>query len=373
MLKKLLSAVSALFVTLGLLGLSAPTQAHAEVTGNTTVSYGAANVQDSTVVTAVADADVVGKVNLEYIYKDGLTYTGKCPKVKKVTSKLLKKKCFVLRSGKFVNSGRHHNGKIYWYTDYAKNTKFVKRSDGWHKASCGNYARFKKYPSLNVKSIALVSSFAEVSVTVKVIATASVTAKADAWCKSNSGSASGSASATGHGYAEASASGSAKTAAEATIIASGKIRDSLRTKAEAHARVDASATASASAEAKAVCTETPTPTPTPTPVTPAPKLIETDTINDVLVSNSRTITVTGTVASGHTAIIFASAKNGGSITANKTQTVSGSFTKSVTYMAPSEVPTGGNDWVEFTLTQDDDQSDTVSTNHFVITARPVTP
>lgn len=369
MFKKFLSLIFGAVITLGLLGLSAPTPAQAEVTGNTTVSYGAANVVDSTVVTAVADADVVGKVNLEFISKTGLTYKGKCPKVKKVTSKLLKsKKCFVLKAGKFVNSGRHSSGKIYRYTDYAKNTKFIKKSDGWHKADCDNFARFKRYPSLTVKSIALVRSFAEVSVTVKVVATASVKATADAWCKSNSGSASGSAYATGYGSAYAYASASAKTQLEATIKASGSIRTSVRTEAEGHAKVSASATASASAEAKAVCTET-----TPTPVTPAPKLIETDTINDVVVSNSRTITVTGTVAIGHTATLFASAKNGGSITSGKTQTVSGAFTKTVNYAAPSEVPTSGTDWVEFTLTQDDDQSDSVSTNHFVITARPATP
>lgn len=111
----------------------------------------------------------------------------------------------------------------------------------------------------------------------------------------------------------------------------------------------------------------------------APNLIETETINDVVVNNTRTITVTGTVASGHSATLFASAKNGGSITANKTQTVSGNFTKTITYMAPSEVPVAGNgvaagrDQVEFTLIQDDGQKDTIATNQFVITPRPVTP
>lgn len=115
------------------------------------------------------------------------------------------------------------------------------------------------------------------------------------------------------------------------------------------------------------------------PPTPAPDLIEIETINDVLVNNTRTITITGTVANGHTATLFSSAKNGGSITAGKTQTVSGSFTVQITYLAPDEVPganngvAAGHDQVAVTLTQDDGQKDMISTNQFEIRPAPVDP
>lgn len=108
------------------------------------------------------------------------------------------------------------------------------------------------------------------------------------------------------------------------------------------------------------------------PVVPTPKLIDVDTINDVLINNTRTITVTGTVAPNHTAALVASAKNGGSITVGKSQTVKGNFTATVTYKAPSEVPgangdiAAGKDRVDFVLTQDDGQSASISTNQFVI-------
>ena len=106
---------------------------------------------------------------------------------------------------------------------------------------------------------------------------------------------------------------------------------------------------------------------------PAPQILEVDTVNDVLINNSRYIKVVGTVAPGHAATLFATADNGGSITANKTQTVSGSFTVKVTYRAPSEPPlanngiAAGKDRVTFTLTQDDGQQTKLSTNQFGIT------
>lgn len=371
--KRFTGALVSLLLALGLLGLIAPATATADgIDSGSTVSYSSSEVTDETVVTDIATGDAMGKTNLEFIVKDGITYKGKCPTVSKVTSKLLKsKKCFVLKKGKkFVNSGRNRAGKVVYYTDTTKsNTKFIKVNGVWRKANCGNYARFKTYPALKASSVVIVKSFAEVTVTVKVIAKASVTAKAEAWCKSGSSSASGSATATATAEASATATASAKTELEATIKATNSVRVSVLNKVEAAAKAEAAIKATAKAEAKAVCTEV---KPTPPP-TPAPKLIETDTINDVVVSNSRTITVSGTVAKGHTATLFASAKNGGTISSGKSQTVSGSFSTKVTYVAPDEVPDGGKDWVEFTLTQDDGQVDTASTNKFVITVRPETP
>lgn len=124
------------------------------------------------------------------------------------------------------------------------------------------------------------------------------------------------------------------------------------------------------------CTTTSTPTP---PSTPAPTLVEITTVNDVLVGNSRTLNVSGTVASGHTAVLFCAAKNGGTITYGKQQTVAGSFTATIGYTAPSEVPTAngdiaaGHDRVDCALTQDDDQSASISSNQFEIRQLPSDP
>lgn len=367
MFKRIIGVLVGVFMTAGLLQALNPTAAYAEVQSGSTVSYSSSEVTDETVVTAVANGDVQGKVNLEFIVKGGITYKGSCPKVSKVTSKLLKsKKCFVLKSGKFVNSGRNRAGKVVYFTDSAKNTKFIKKGSSWRKANCGNYVRFKTYPSLKASGVAMVESFGEVSVSVKVTAKASVTATAEAWCKSDSSSARGTGSASGTAEASAEATASAKTEVEAKAKASSSIRMTVRNQAEAEVKAEAAAKAKAKAEAQAVCTET-------APPTPAPSIIEVTTVNDFRLNQEGFITASGTVASGHTATLFASAKNGGTISANKSQTVSGSFTVKVTYVAPSEVPTDGTDQVEFTLTQDDGQRATKSTNVFKILERQTTP
>lgn len=185
--------------------------------------------------------------------------------------------------------------------------------------------------------------------------------------------------------ASASVSGSASAWVEAYISVRARTLTSIKVSATNSAQVSANTQITASGslkaavkiaiegEAKAMCNFTPPDT------TPAPDLLEIDTINDVLVNNTRTITIKGTVAPGHTATLFASALNGGSITAGKTQTVSGSFTAQVTYMAPSEVPganngvAAGHDQVKVTLTQDDGQKDDISTNQFEIRPAPVDP
>jgi hypothetical protein len=180
-----------------------------------------------------------------------------------------------------------------------------------------------------------------------------------------------------YGEASASASGSAsasirvKIREKVTAVEAKKIE--LLTSARAKAKT--AAEAAAMARVKLECGET------PTPVTPKPDLIEISTINDVLVNNSRTITVSGNVAPGHTGTLFCTSRNGGSITAGKQQSVSGSFTKQITYTAPSEVPgpnaeygiAAGRDRVDCTVTQDDGQKDDISTNQFEIRPAPVDP
>lgn len=109
--------------------------------------------------------------------------------------------------------------------------------------------------------------------------------------------------------------------------------------------------------------------PPPPAVVPAPDLVEIDTINDVLVNNSRTITVSGNTAPAHIGTLFCTAETG-TISAGKQQSVSGSFSKQITYTAGSEP---GTDQVTCTLTQDDGQKDTISTNRFAIRPAPVDP
>jgi hypothetical protein len=116
---------------------------------------------------------------------------------------------------------------------------------------------------------------------------------------------------------------------------------------------------------------------TPPPSTPAPMLFGADTVNDVLVNNTRTVTVHGSLAPGHGGTLVAQAANGGTITVNGSQHVTngtdGTFTATVTYMAPSEAPQANgdiaydHDRVDFTLIQDDGQSAHTSTNSFGIT------
>lgn len=107
--------------------------------------------------------------------------------------------------------------------------------------------------------------------------------------------------------------------------------------------------------------------------TPQPVLTEITTVNDVVVNNSRTLDVSGSVAPNHGGTLTCTANNGGTITAGKTQSVSGQFTKQITYTAPSEVPSGGYDSVTCNVMQDDGQHDEITSNQFAIKPAPVDP
>lgn len=158
----------------------------------------------------------------------------------------------------------------------------------------------------------------------------------------------------------------ALTEAEARAKGKTQVEVSVKSSTEVAGKIMASGEVNAEGKAEASCTSS---TPPP-PSVPAPNILEVTTVNDFRTGQEGFITATGTVASGHAAILFASAKNGGTITANKSQTVSGNFTVNVTYKASTEV---GTDQVEFTLTQDDGQKATKSTNVFNILERQTTP
>lgn len=177
-------------------------------------------------------------------------------------------------------------------------------------------------------------------------------------------------------YASASATASASSSAKVQTKLKYMVKATNAKKVELIASLKSTVKAAAQAEAKAKITIK---CGAPPPSTPAPSLIEADTINDVLLNNTRTINVSGTVAPGHTATLVATALNGGSIVVGKTQTAKGNFAAEVTYKAPSEVPganngvPAGKDQVKFVLTQDDGQQATITTNQFVIKAIPPDP
>lgn len=165
-------------------------------------------------------------------------------------------------------------------------------------------------------------------------------------------------------YASASADASASATAKVQTKLKYMVSATNAKKAELIASVKSKVKASAEAKAEAKITITCGKAPVA-----KPQLLEIDTINDVLVNNTRMITPKGTVASGHTATLFCSA-GVGSITSGKSQTVSGSFNAPITYKAPDEP---GTDKVTCTLTQDDGQKDSISTNEFKIKVIPPDP
>ncbi len=157
----------------------------------------------------------------------------------------------------------------------------------------------------------------------------------------------------------------ALTEAEARAKGKTQVEPPVKSDTSVEGKIKLDAETKAEGKAEASCTSTP-----PPPSVPAPSILEITTVNDFRTGQEGFITATGTVASGHTANLFASAKNGGTIIANKSQTVSGNFTVNVTYKASTEV---GTDQAEFTLTQDDGQKATKSTNVFNILERQPTP
>lgn len=294
------------------------------------------------------------------------------------TPKTEQKKCFrIRRGGVYYTSFKSSSGVTLWkWKAYPAGYRFCKSGKVVIDPNCHNTVQISGPKARSPKGrkpdvFIEVPSFSW-QVTATATTAASAKASAEAKCEANGVSAS--ASALGQGYASgsatATASGSSQVEAATAARAAAKAKAaSLKFSLEAKALAEASAKASAAAAAEAHCTGAPE---QPAP-TPAPQLLEIDTINDVLVNNTRTITVVGNTAPSHNGTLFCTAKNGGSITANKTQNVSGSFTKQVTYAAPSEVPSGGKDWVSCTLTQDDGQVVSITTNQFVIMPRPVTP
>ncbi len=113
----------------------------------------------------------------------------------------------------------------------------------------------------------------------------------------------------------------------------------------------------------------------PVPETPGPEMQSITLVNFVYVGHQISLNISGTVAPNQTAELFCKALNGGTVTsATRRQNVpSGSFDRSIDYVAPGEIPDvltdgsgnvvvpAGHDMVECTITQANGKSDTIRT------------
>lgn len=373
MKRMILAMMAALAVIIGLLGFTPVAQAD---TGKVTIT---AHVEAVAIANASASASATGAVS-------AYSFVGAQIRSKAKTTR----NCFWSRGYNSTQSGWFWDGvpskvcKLKHPTHFAGHKVFYKKVGGGTTGrNCGNWFRPVNGPktkavvldakagttaTVAVKACARATVSANVAVTlgytyngvhkteVQVVAVDNATA-------SNCSSSTARVKVTKHLSLKTSGNAIAKAKASATASAKARATASAVANAEAKARV------SVDLVIEIPIGPTPPPPPTPTPI-----LLEASTINDVLVNNSRTIGVTGIVPVGHTATLFATAKNGGSIISGKNQSVgSGQFTGQVTYLAPSEVPSGGHDQVSFTLTLDNGRTASISTNQFEIRPAPVDP
>lgn len=386
MKRYIISIIAAFAVMMGITTFTATAANASDTTtpptsGSTITSESSSSSTDEARVTSAGSIDATANAKtLAYIKASGMA---------KSDHKYSKPKSITLgKSASYYTSYKNYAGKEVWHwKKYSKGKKFYLGRDGWyHDPNCYNKIAIKgkKKPKSAIVvsgSVKIVKSFTYVAkASATVTATAKATAKA--WCRNEWTSAEATAEAYSSASAEASASASGYTKVSAEASAKGSAKSlalsaSFQSSIKLRVLADAQAKATADASAKVTCASGPT---TP-PATPKPVLFEISTINDVLINNTRTNSVSGTVAPGYTGNLFCTARNGGTITAGKQQQVSGNFSAQHTYMAPSEVPAAnsefniaaGRDRVDCTLTQNDGQSVSISTNQFEIRPAPVDP
>lgn len=360
--------VTAIAVMFGGTAFVAPSAANADggtQSGSEITSESSSSSSDSAKVTSSAHAGgTITAKTVAYVKAKGT------PKAQQTNCRTINKSASYWTS--YINS----SGQEVWHWKfYPKGKRFCKIGGVMRDPVCHNKVKIgtpkvKKPQGIIIKGkIKIIASFKFVAeAEAKVTATAKATARS--WCKNEWTEAEAYASASTSAFAFARARASAKTKGSAEAKASGAARElslsaSFRAGVEVDAKAKAKATATADAFAKVTCGEGPP----PPPATPAPDMLEISTVNDVLVNNSRTITYSGNTAPNHSGSVFCTA-NTGTITAGKQQNVSGQFNKQITYTAGDEP---GYDQVTCTLTQDDGQTDTISTNQFEIRPAPVDP
>lgn len=387
MIKRMLFALIGVFVLIGLTGFQ---PASATTTDNReenigTVVYSAASFAASGAAAAkqAVKATSKGKILLSV-------------SVKGIPKKQIKK-CWKEKPGKWVwNEGlKPGNGKRSagrWQVRKGDNTFCTKKGKGSRvfKKSCNNeiwgLKGTRKVPTVpRIKGKVTFQNYLSYAGKVSVTSTQKGSASAYAAqyqdgkkvCEASS-IVSGSSSAKSWAVVRVKARSTTNIAIKAARAARIKIANSTKIRGDLRVGVHTSIEGKVAAWCNV---PTPPPTTPPPPVVPKPKLLEITTVNDVLVNNTRTIAVVGNTAPGHTGTLFCTARNGGTITAGKSQSVSSNFSKQITYKAPDEVPAAnseyniaaGRDRVDCTVTQDDGQTATISTNQFEIRPAPVDP
>jgi hypothetical protein len=329
----------------------------------TTCASASATSKDVSIAKAKARHTADGRLVLSFIMPDGMP-------------KEIRHGCDTIPAGHaYVNDYYDSLGNRHWVKKIAPPGGVKICFDGhvWRVVLCGNQVIWKKIGRVHSmakgsyairrkqKLYAKAMSEAESQSHSSVVAT-----QQTGPCAGSSASADAEASGTAKAVAKVSAwsMSELKVAVEGT---KGNLQVQVVDKATADAKTIAKTRAHTNVEAKIVCNAPPA-----QPSTPAPVLSEITTVNDVVVNNSRTLDVSGSVAPNHGGTLTCSATYG-SITAGKTQSVSGQFTKQITYTAPSEVPAGGHDSVTCNLMQDDGQHDQITSNQFEIRPAPVDP
>lgn len=326
------------------------------------------------------------KIELEFNMKSGIKQTKNESKNKGcklvASEKKVPKgaKCVRLKKGaSFTNSGRLRSGGIKKYRDKVTTPwmKFVKRGSHWYKAgytyskgkkkgkktgNCGNESWFKgPKPATTYKQITLVSSFKDVEVDakIKIAESGKVTALATVTCPGGSGaSATSSASASYWVYVSVRI----KIKYTTQIKVRGPASISLKQKTDVSTEVQAKAILAIKTEAKAWCKDSP-------PPAEKPVIVDITQINDVGVNETTRMCATFNVPGSDSAkLTFASSFAGFQEGRTPSFDVSGQDEKCVTYVAPTEVPTGGTDTITVTLRDNTTgQSATPATTVFRIT------
>lgn len=328
-----------------------------------------AHASTSASVTSVNGVDIHSSVQVvSYIQEKGAT-----------KAQMHGKKFRLKHSERKWTSYFDTNGHEVWHWKwYPKGYLFVKGRDGyWHDPHCWNKVvgipNGKKHIGRKVYGkIKIVQKFVFSASSVSSVSD-SVTAKAMAWANTDTCHAEASATGSANFAASASASFSGYVKVDVLATVRAQSQHNLSVKLKGASLVDIHGTtvtsargnATADASAHAACSG---------PNVGPPSIQTVETVNDVLLNNTRTIRVTGIVPAGRFATLNANACNGGSIVADNNQVVSGTFDVTVTYQAPSEVPgantssdcavPAGKERVNFTLTDTanatlKDTSDTV--------------
>ena len=319
---------------------------------------------------AYAAVGTSGKVLVRYNIASGIRTTTAengtgCKLYKSASARPASATCVRLATGAtYINSGVRV-GQSTWtkWRDSVRAPwcKFVKRGTQWYKAgcystttrtitgNCGNAVWFAgPQPALTYNQVILVQSFEQwnFSGSVAVQSTATSTATARAWCNQNGSSASATGNGSGTGTGQASASYTLKGLSKIQAWLNGKevsFTSSTSLDAQAQATASSESSAVSSASAQVTCSSAPQSSPPPPQQTP-PSIVQYTTLNDVDAgATSPNFCATVNIPGSDQGTLTFAATYGSFQTT--TFAVNGQVQKCTTYVAPTEVPSGGRDSV----------------------------